>query len=270
MKPVQTRTIHCSGCSKFSNGRCEIEDNSPLYRCTVAAIDEFAGQLKKGDRVLEIGCGSWAYCRDRVLDAGGIWEGLDPLKTEKNLDVIATRRGSVHEIPFEDRSFDFVIGNQTIEHWHEFGVGFEKALGEIHRVLKPGGRFFLNAPIHLHGHRSFLLDEREKIEGLFDSRYWSDLLIEEWKNDPAQPYLGWKRCRFDSRVFPSLEGRGSFMINLVGTRSEGAEMPNGESITQKFKREGLVALRTFRSTRILAYHLHYGARHFFSKLGLLR
>ncbi len=49
------------------------------------------------------------------------------------------RRGDVQKLPFEDNSVDFVVSTLSLHHWSEP----KQAIGEIHRVLKPGGQFLL-------------------------------------------------------------------------------------------------------------------------------
>jgi SAM-dependent methyltransferase len=50
-------------------------------------------------------------------------------------------RGSVHELPFPENSFDFVL---SLDVWSHTGVDDALAVHETHRVLRPGGRLFLN------------------------------------------------------------------------------------------------------------------------------
>ena len=53
-------------------------------------------------------------------------------------DLVAFRLGSAEDIPFEDDSIDCLsisFGIRNVTH-------LEQSLAEIHRVLKPGGRFF--------------------------------------------------------------------------------------------------------------------------------
>ena len=47
--------------------------------------------------------------------------------------------GSAEEIPFSDSTFDVVISNGVFN----LVVDKVKALSEVYRVLKPGGRFML-------------------------------------------------------------------------------------------------------------------------------
>lgn len=45
-------------------------------------------------------------------------------------------------LPFRDRVFDVVLSNSTLDHMESLD-DIETALGEIHRVLRPGGRLLL-------------------------------------------------------------------------------------------------------------------------------
>jgi SAM-dependent methyltransferase len=49
----------------------------------------------------------------------------------------------LHDLPYKDESFDFVIHSDTLEHVEQPLV----ALSEIHRVLKRGGRTIFTTPI---------------------------------------------------------------------------------------------------------------------------
>jgi SAM-dependent methyltransferase len=51
-------------------------------------------------------------------------------------------RGSVYELPYGSEAFDLVVSYSVFEHLHEY----VKALGEVRRVLKPGGHFLLGMP----------------------------------------------------------------------------------------------------------------------------
>jgi ubiquinone/menaquinone biosynthesis C-methylase UbiE len=57
----------------------------------------------------------------------------------RNLGNIVTRQGRVDELPFEDRSFDWVCTRYSAHHW----TGVSHAIAEIRRVLKREGTFIL-------------------------------------------------------------------------------------------------------------------------------
>ena len=61
-------------------------------------------------------------------------------------DLNPTRPGveqmDVTRLPMKEKSFDFVICNHVLEHVHDD----MKALGELFRVLKPGGDAILQTP----------------------------------------------------------------------------------------------------------------------------
>jgi ubiquinone/menaquinone biosynthesis C-methylase UbiE len=92
-----------------------------------------------GKRALDVGCGKGRFTRifqDRYPGAD-IW-GLD-ISEEMLKHVpagIHTRAGSMTALPFEDASFDAAFATESLEHAVEIDV----AVGEICRVVKPGGR----------------------------------------------------------------------------------------------------------------------------------
>lgn len=52
--------------------------------------------------------------------------------------------GSVCALAYDDASFDAVVCVSTLEHLH--GPELRSAIGELHRVLKPGGRAIIGVP----------------------------------------------------------------------------------------------------------------------------
>ncbi|MFC0226742.1 class I SAM-dependent methyltransferase [Serratia aquatilis] len=55
---------------------------------------------------------------------------------EKGLANIQVQQGVAELLPFGDASFEVVISRYSAHHWHDVG----RALREVKRVLKPGGR----------------------------------------------------------------------------------------------------------------------------------
>jgi ubiquinone/menaquinone biosynthesis C-methylase UbiE len=104
----------------------------------VKLIREHLGPLA-GCRVLDVGCGKGRFARvfQQQESEAEIW-GLD-ISEEMLRHVpagIHTRAGSMTELPFEDAFFDGAYATESLEH----AVEIEKAVSEICRVVKPGGR----------------------------------------------------------------------------------------------------------------------------------
>jgi len=104
----------------------------------VKLIGEHLGGLA-GKRVLDAGCGKGRFARvfqEREPEAE-LW-GLDLSEVMlRHVPAgIQTRAGSMTAMPFEDGFFDAAYATESLEH----AVEIEKAVSEICRVVKPGGR----------------------------------------------------------------------------------------------------------------------------------
>ena len=51
-------------------------------------------------------------------------------------------KGSAYSLPFQNNSLDLVVCSEVLEHLHHYN----DAVKEIHRVLKPGGKFYASVP----------------------------------------------------------------------------------------------------------------------------
>jgi SAM-dependent methyltransferase len=102
-----------------------------------------AAALRPGARVLDVACGTGVLAReaaDRVGAVGSV-VGLDAAPgmlavAERKAPGLEWRRGVAESLPFDDDAFDAVVS--------QFGLMFFRdraaAVGEMHRVLAPGGR----------------------------------------------------------------------------------------------------------------------------------
>ena len=102
-----------------------------------------------GEKVLDIGCGTGAASRyaAEIVGEKGLVSAIDVnagmIEFARNLapDVgIDWRVANVDTLPFSDRSFDLVAGNQILQ----FLPDKSKALSEIKRVLFKDGRIALS------------------------------------------------------------------------------------------------------------------------------
>ena len=108
-------------------------------------------------RVLDAGCGTGAYSAALVARVGRI-EALDlsqgmlaqaraKLADQEKAGRIGFHQGAITELPFEDEDFDAVTINQVIHHLGDAGENFARlrqVMGEVARVLRPGGMLVLN------------------------------------------------------------------------------------------------------------------------------
>jgi ubiquinone/menaquinone biosynthesis C-methylase UbiE len=107
-------------------------------------------------RALEIGSGT-GYFSLNLLQAGIVGEMTCTdisagmlARLEANAEHLGvpvnTVRAEAEALPFEDRSFDLVLGHAVLHHLPDL----ERALREFHRVLRPGGRIaFAGEPSRL-------------------------------------------------------------------------------------------------------------------------
>ncbi len=128
-------------------------------RCEIALLQRSLGSLR-GKRVLKLDLWNEAF-NTRILDwmreQGAEVVGLDLSRvvafrarrnahssgsTGSNTSVPALLRADIRELPFRAGSFDVVYTMGTIEHIDEY----RQAIGEVHRVLKPGGRALIGVP----------------------------------------------------------------------------------------------------------------------------
>lgn len=105
--------------------------------------------LPEGARVLEVGCGPGKLWRENLKRIPQSW---DVTLTDASPGMIEAAKGHLkdeprtfaygvvdaQEIPFGDASFDAVVAIHTLYHVPDQA----RALAEIRRVLKPGGRFY--------------------------------------------------------------------------------------------------------------------------------
>jgi ubiquinone/menaquinone biosynthesis C-methylase UbiE len=96
----------------------------------------------EADRILEVGCGR-GFVTARVQRISPLTEGVDVNPEAVRHGVAANLRAmSATGLDFPDASFDKVYSFHTIEHVPDLG----RALGEMARVLRPGGRLMLVYP----------------------------------------------------------------------------------------------------------------------------
>ena len=102
--------------------------------------------LARGESVLDAGCGTGLLIEQqaRLVGSQGRAEGVDLSEAMlaharercAGLQQVKLQQGSIETLPFDNASFDAVSCTQTLLYVKDM----DKALHEIHRVLKPRGR----------------------------------------------------------------------------------------------------------------------------------
>jgi ubiquinone/menaquinone biosynthesis C-methylase UbiE len=119
---------------------------------TLRAITVSLAQVKPGDCVLEVGCGTGTLTLAAKRQAGpsGKVFGIDIIpgmielsqrKAAQANEDITFQLGSIDNIPFPADQFDVVMCSFMIFHMSE--MMRRKGIAEIYRVLKPQGRLLI-------------------------------------------------------------------------------------------------------------------------------
>lgn len=122
-------------------------NDGKFVRCMYPEVVKAAKEAP-GKRILDIGCGNGNVLRFLMDQRQGDYYGVD--LSEKMIEEarkrlpgdVVLKPADVVSLPFEDAFFDILICNASFHHYEEP----EKAIGEMKRVLKPGGTLILGDP----------------------------------------------------------------------------------------------------------------------------
>ena len=115
-----------------------IDRRDPHYLLKEVMFDHVAEARRYArGRLLDVGCGNRPYL-ELFRPAISAYVGIDPDRIGSHPDVAAV----ADDLPFAERSFDTALSITVIEHVAEPA----RMLGEIRRVLQPGGYLILLAP----------------------------------------------------------------------------------------------------------------------------
>jgi ubiquinone/menaquinone biosynthesis C-methylase UbiE len=112
------------------------------------------------ERSLEIGAGTGYFSLNLMQDgvirsstctdiSPGMLETLEANAAQLGLEV-ETAACDAAELPFDDETFDLVLGHAVLHHL----PSLDRAFAEFHRVLKPGGTLFFAGEPSRHGDRA--------------------------------------------------------------------------------------------------------------------
>lgn len=126
---------------------------------TVLTVDYDRLGLLSGDRLLDLGCGAGRHAFEaarrgatvvafdadaaELKDVAAVFEGM--VEAGEATGPNAVVNGDAAHLPFPDAAFDRVIAAEVLEHLPDD----EGALGELTRVLRPGGTMAVTVPAWL-------------------------------------------------------------------------------------------------------------------------
>jgi SAM-dependent methyltransferase len=123
-----------------------------LRRLEIKALESLLAP-RKGESILDVGCGKGFFCR-RLRQIGVRPWGVDPqiasldLAKRQHSVGLSLQAGVGESLPYRDRSFKKAVSVCVLEHTTDD----DAVLREVHRVLEPGGTFVcsvdaLNSPL---------------------------------------------------------------------------------------------------------------------------
>ncbi len=119
--------------------------NPESYGRDGAFVHELAGGVlewlaaQPGERILDIGCGD-GQLTQRIAGSGASVVGIDSsaaMVTAARGRGVKADKGPAEKLPYPEHTFEAVFSNAAL-HWVR---GQDEMLSEVHRVLRPGGRF---------------------------------------------------------------------------------------------------------------------------------
>jgi SAM-dependent methyltransferase len=216
--------------------------------------------LRPNSFVLEVGCGSGGYLLHLAEKVGCRLVGLDiNALGVSNANQLALARGLASEarfeqcdasknLPFDDDTFDAVFSNDVLCHL----PGRAKVLGEMFRVLKPGGRMLFSDALVVGGLLSheeiatrssigfYVYSPPGENERLIEQAGFSQIRVTDTTESAARLAMQWHDAR-EKRKKELIAAEGD--INFEGL--------------QRF----LSCVHTLTSERRLLRYLYFASKH---------
>lgn len=137
-----------------------------IYASTIRAQIFDSLSLRGDEHILDVGCGSGLLLNEaaRRLKHGkatgiDIWSPhtgggnydllMKNASAEGVADQIEFKQADVRSLPFDDASFDVIVSSGALHHIGRERFDHERAINEMLRVLKPGGRIALWDTSHM-------------------------------------------------------------------------------------------------------------------------
>jgi ubiquinone/menaquinone biosynthesis C-methylase UbiE len=163
----------------------EVRSGKDVFRDLYSTPEflKFIGDIK-GKKVLDVGCGEGYSTRIFAqhgahvtgVDFSGIMIKLAREQEERELLGITYEVASWEQLPFNAASFDVVLSTMALMD----GPGYEQAVQEFYRVLRPQGSLFFSVthPCFLTPHYRRLKDEQGETTHYITGEYFNE---EPWE-----------------------------------------------------------------------------------------
>ncbi len=134
-------------------------------------------ELTEGQKVLELGSGLGLLGQaikkevNGKLEYSGIELAYKSAKESKDKGLFGIQADSTN-LPFADNSFDALVSTDVLEHIPDS----DRAVEEIKRVLKPGGKAFLVIADPSEARFDYVHDHIDRSKKGSDVEYWEDII----------------------------------------------------------------------------------------------
>ena len=112
--------------------------------------------LNESGKMLDVGCGEGRHifgimqnypemkCIGLDMDDDSLIKAEEGYEFFESISNAGAEflKGSAYSLPFQNNSLDLIVCSEVLEHLHHYN----DAVKEIHRVLKPGGKFYASVP----------------------------------------------------------------------------------------------------------------------------
>lgn len=169
--------------------------SSAVHRhgASLPVLVEYA-DVRPGERALDVatGTGNTALA---LAEAGADVVGVDVspamlaqarARTDEEGVAVEFREGAAESLPFEDGAFDLVTARHAPHHFRDVS----RFLAEVHRVLRPGGRFVMADGVSPTAESKAWFDRWQTLR---DPSHWTNRTPDEWRALAAEAGFRWVR-----------------------------------------------------------------------------
>lgn len=189
-----------------------------------------------GKTVLDVGCGGGFLTEEFARDGFAV-TGVDPATRcleaarkhafENNLEI-DYREGKGEALPFPDGSFDIVACCDVLEHVDDFS----RVVGEVARVLRPGGVFFYDTVNRTWPSKIVVI----KLSQDWSFTRWAPPNSHVWEKfvKPAELVAAMNRFGLHNREMRGISSGKNPLALIAGLRALRKGNPSPHQITQTF------------------------------------